>query len=626
MATRKIRQKVAPLLNSSSCSTWTGQHVFDLKTTFKDDIVIEKTIVTSSGASVTPQSSNNGDIIAGGATPAAVTGANLAGTGLSATVGDGTLVLNVEASQSQITTVGTIGTGTWQGTTIKTAYIGDDQVTEDKLADTLLAEIDANTAKLGVTVGISDGNVLAANDVVADDDFLRIDGTEVEGLTVAEVLTALNVEAGATADQSKSDIEGLAIQTVGAITSGSWTSTDIGVAYGGTGASNSDAWLNSRITTNNDGTLNYDATGATAVNHDNLAGFVAAEHYRWDNDVSATATINAANVPTLNQSTTGQAGTVATIAGLAPNTATTQATQPNIESIGTDGDTLTILSDQLTMSNDTADSPVIKLVNTTDDDQAGQLMFEKLRDDDAVTSGQNLGEIWFRGQDNAQNTEDYAYIISKIDVSTHGQESGKLLLGVASHNGTSRNGLSLTGGSEDSEVDATIGLGINSVVTIPGAATFGGGYGVGAVSVDMNGDLSVGGELVCDEGVQADGFNTNVTTLTAAGGTSGGSATVIGDGKTLIELAAGSYADDILVLPTATQGRSLRILNIDATAFELQRSNGAANGINGGATTAGASSTVGAWAIIDCTCIGSNHWVCTKTSSAGVQSALDPSS
>jgi len=45
--------------------------------------------------------------------------------------------------------------------------------------------------------GISDGNVLTANDAVADDDFLRINGTEVEGLTVAEVLTALNVEAAA---------------------------------------------------------------------------------------------------------------------------------------------------------------------------------------------------------------------------------------------------------------------------------------------------------------------------------------------------------------------------------------------------------------------------------------------
>jgi len=56
-------------------------------------------------------------------------------------------------TQASITTVGTIGTGVWEGTTIKTAFIGDDQVTEDKLADTLLAEIDANTLKNTNVVG-----------------------------------------------------------------------------------------------------------------------------------------------------------------------------------------------------------------------------------------------------------------------------------------------------------------------------------------------------------------------------------------------------------------------------------------------------------------------------------------
>jgi len=54
---------------------------------------------------------------------------------------------------ANLTSVGTIGTGVWEGTTIKTAYIGNDQVTEDKLADTLLAEIDANTAKNTNVVG-----------------------------------------------------------------------------------------------------------------------------------------------------------------------------------------------------------------------------------------------------------------------------------------------------------------------------------------------------------------------------------------------------------------------------------------------------------------------------------------
>jgi len=48
------------------------------------------------------------------------------------------------------------------------------------------------------------------------------------------------------------------------------------------------------------------------IDHDSLANFVAAEHYRWDNDISGTATINAANIPTLNQNTTGSAATLTT--------------------------------------------------------------------------------------------------------------------------------------------------------------------------------------------------------------------------------------------------------------------------------------------------------------------------
>ena len=47
-----------------------------------------------------------------------------AGTGLSGGGTSGVVTLNVEASQTQITSLGTIGTGTWQGTAIANAYIG----------------------------------------------------------------------------------------------------------------------------------------------------------------------------------------------------------------------------------------------------------------------------------------------------------------------------------------------------------------------------------------------------------------------------------------------------------------------------------------------------------------------
>jgi hypothetical protein len=132
------------------------------------------------------------------------------------------------------------------------------------------------------------------------------------------------------------------------------------------------------------------------------------------------------------------------------------------------GNDITVDSDTLTVTSSTADQPIVKLLNTTDDDQASQLIFEKLRDDDAVAQGQNLGEVWFRGQDGSQNTEDYAYIIGEIDVSTHGQESGQLALGVASHDGGNNSGLVLTGGSVDNEVDITIGHGVSSVTTVAG--------------------------------------------------------------------------------------------------------------------------------------------------------------
>jgi hypothetical protein len=67
------------------------------------------------------------------------------------------------------------------------------------------------------------------------------------------------------------------------------------------------------------------------IDHDSLANFVAAEHYRWDTDISSTATINAANIPTLNQDTTGTAaGLSSTLAVGSGGTGTTSLTDKAI--------------------------------------------------------------------------------------------------------------------------------------------------------------------------------------------------------------------------------------------------------------------------------------------------------
>ena len=143
-------------------------------------------------------------------------------------------------------------------------------------------------------------------------------------------------------------------------------------------------------------------------------------------------------------------------------------------SIGGDITSLgTITQDTITFTSANADDPLFVLENTTNDDQASRLQFKKLRADDGVATGQNLGEIHFDGQDSGQNAQTYSYIISEIDVSTDGQESGKLNLGVASHNGTNQPGIILTGGSVAGEVDATIGRGAASVTTVAGTLTMG---------------------------------------------------------------------------------------------------------------------------------------------------------
>tara|TARA_R100001082_G_scaffold104280_1_gene75517 strand:+ start:25760 stop:27004 length:1245 start_codon:yes stop_codon:yes gene_type:complete len=94
------------------------------------------TLDLSELSDVTPA---NGDKLAtidsDGSTEQLTTVASLAtlfaGTGLTAS----SSVIGVDASQTQITAVGTIGTGVWQGTAIAQAYIAGDAINGDKIAD-----------------------------------------------------------------------------------------------------------------------------------------------------------------------------------------------------------------------------------------------------------------------------------------------------------------------------------------------------------------------------------------------------------------------------------------------------------------------------------------------------------
>ena len=135
---------------------------------------------------------------------------------------------SVASTGIDIATDGTITNAVWQGTAIATAYIADDAVTEDKLANTLLAEIDANTAKV-TNVSTNLGSVTHVSQLkLTSSDGIDVTIGEATS-SVAGVMTVAHhdkldaIEAEATAEESKSEIDGLAIRTVGTLDTGNAT-------------------------------------------------------------------------------------------------------------------------------------------------------------------------------------------------------------------------------------------------------------------------------------------------------------------------------------------------------------------------------------------------------------------
>jgi len=106
------------------------------------------------------------------------------------------------AGSANITTVGTIGTGTWQGTVIDKAYL-DDEVLNTSLnsftASNANTSLNSFTASAGdvvtLDVGIGNNNVLQATTGIADDDFLRVNGTKIEGRSASELLSDIGAQA-----------------------------------------------------------------------------------------------------------------------------------------------------------------------------------------------------------------------------------------------------------------------------------------------------------------------------------------------------------------------------------------------------------------------------------------------
>ena len=208
---------------------WIGQHIWDFISRFRSDVYLESlatttetnVLVVDSAGKVSKSTSVAGDLTS-----------IVAGTGLSGTSLTGPIpTLNADASTSSsagiieiaitaevttgtdttraitpkglndgyegtsnIDTVGTILNGTWRGTPMATGYIADDAITEDKLDNTLLAEIDANTAKdtnvVQTTITGNAGTATLAADATTLATPRAINGVDFDGSAAITVTAA----------------------------------------------------------------------------------------------------------------------------------------------------------------------------------------------------------------------------------------------------------------------------------------------------------------------------------------------------------------------------------------------------------------------------------------------------
>ena len=228
------------------------------------------------------------------------------------------------------------------------------------------------------------------------------------------------------------------------------------------------------------------------------------------------------DIPNNAADTSGQAGTVATIAGLAPDTATTQATQPNITTmtgfvtgsanqlITDDGDGtvtseagLTWDGDDLDITSSTSGRPQVNIKNTNSNPKGPSLFF--VNDKGAAGAlNDEAGSIFFRSDNSSQVLTYYGSIAAKAIGVTSGDESGTLVLSTASSDGSSsnlRNVITGTGSVSADTVGVDIGYGTSSATTIAGTLRINGDSLIsagnltftpgGTLELDSTGDMTL---------------------------------------------------------------------------------------------------------------------------------------
>ena len=408
---------------------------------------------------------------------------------------------NVSGSAGTVTSIGNLTgdvTSSNRATTIAdgvvdTDQLADDAVTEDKLANTLLAEIDANTAKAtNVSTNLSstaNGTSLTINSSDGDNASLPAATNSAWGVMSDDLVTALEANTAKTTNATHSgDVTG----------SGALTIANDAVTY---------AKMQNLAT----GDRVLGATTAGVIGETQIRTGMIADNQVTEDKISDTllAEIDANTAKTSNIVQTTVSGNAGTATALA-TTRALQVTLTETDSANFDGSAavtdigvtgilavgnggtgrntlaanslltgngtsaitaesnLTYDGTNLTMTSDAIAAPDLIIQSTVNHPTAGNLVFNKFRDDDTPPDGMTIGLIQFNSEDDANNAQIYVQVIGSAEETGSGSEGGKLQLKIATHDGELKDGIVIEDGNAEDEIDVTIGQGTSSLTTIAG--------------------------------------------------------------------------------------------------------------------------------------------------------------